>query len=50
MFLASTIKRKIVSTKDVCSRLPTTIKSHDLHVDDIEGAIGEITSYHNKRD
>jgi len=25
-----------------------TIKSHDLHVGDIKGAMGEITSYHKK--
>ncbi len=33
---------------DVCSRPPITIKSHDLHVDDIIGAVGEIASYHEK--
>ncbi len=31
---------------DVCSRLPITIKSHDLHGGEIKGAMGEITSHH----
>jgi hypothetical protein len=34
---------------DVYSRPPIIIKSHDLHVDDIRGAMGEIASYY-KRD
>jgi hypothetical protein len=34
---------------DACSKPPITIRSHDLHVGDIRGAVGEITSYH-KRD
>jgi hypothetical protein len=33
---------------DACSRPRTTIKSHGLHVGDIRGAMGEITSYHEK--
>jgi hypothetical protein len=33
---------------DVCSRPPITIKFHDLHGRDIRGAVGEITSYHEK--
>jgi len=47
--LASTIERKIALMGDACSRPCVTIKSHDLHVGDIRGAMGEITSYH-KRD
>ncbi len=34
---------------DVCSRPPTNIKSHDLHVGDIREAMGEIVSYHDER-
>jgi len=33
---------------DVCSRLPTSIKSHDLHASDIRGVMGEIVSYDKK--
>ncbi len=47
--LASIIERKIVLASDACSRPPTTIRSHNLHVGDIKGAMGEIASYH-KRD
>jgi hypothetical protein len=32
-----------------CARPHITIRSHDLHVGDIRGAMGEIASYH-KRD
>jgi len=46
--LASTIKRKIALACDVWCRPPTTIKFHDLHAGDIRGAMGEITSYHEK--
>jgi hypothetical protein len=46
--LTSTIKRKIVFTCDACFRPSTTIKSHNLHVGDIRGAMGEIASYHKK--
>jgi hypothetical protein len=46
--LASTIKKKIVLASDVCSKPPTIIKSHNLHVGDIRRAMGEITSYHKK--
>ncbi len=35
-------------TCDACFRPSTTIKSHNLHVGDIRGAMGEIASYHNK--
>jgi hypothetical protein len=28
---------------DVCFRYPITIRSHDLHVGDIRGAMGDIT-------
>jgi hypothetical protein len=37
-----------VLARDVYSRLPITIKSHDLHVGDIRRAMGEIVSYHKK--
>jgi len=43
--LASTIEGKML-VGDVCSRPPITIRSHDLHVGNIRGAMGEITSYH----
>jgi hypothetical protein len=46
--LASSIKRKIALASDVCSRPPTTIRSHNLHDDDIRRAVGEITSYHER--
>jgi len=46
--LGSTIKRKIVLAGDVCSRPPSTIRSHDLHVGDITGAMGEIAYYHER--
>jgi len=42
------IKRKIVLVGDVCSRFFITIRSHNLHVGDIKGVVGEITSYHGK--
>ncbi len=47
--LASVINKKIVLACDFYSRPPIIIKSHDLHVDDIRGAMGEIASYY-KRD
>jgi len=31
---------------DAYFRPPITIKSYDLHVGDIRGVMGEITSYH----
>jgi hypothetical protein len=37
-----------VLASDVCSRPPIIIKSHDLHARDIRGAMGEITSYHER--
>jgi hypothetical protein len=46
--LTSVIKRKITLAGDVCFRPPITIKFHDLHVSDIKGAMGEITSYHER--
>ncbi len=46
--LAFAIERKIKLVGDVYSKLPITIRSHDLHVDDIIGAMGEIASYHKK--
>jgi len=39
------IKRKIALVSDDCSRCPIIIRSHDLHVSDIRGAMGEIISY-----
>ncbi len=44
-----TTERKIALTNDACSKLHITIKSHDLHANDIKKVAGEITSYH-KRD
>ncbi len=44
--LTLAIEKMIMSTSDAYSRPPTTIRSHDLHVDGIRGAMGEITSYH----
>ncbi len=46
--LASTIERKIVLTNDAYFRPPITIRSHNLHVGDIRGVMGEITSYHER--
>jgi hypothetical protein len=46
--LASTIKRKIALASDACSRPPTTIRSHDLHICDIRGAMGDVASYCEK--
>jgi hypothetical protein len=37
-----------MSTRDVYSRTPIIIRSHNLHVGDIKRALGEITSYHKK--
>ncbi len=34
---------------DACFRPPITIRSHHLHVNNIKGVVGEVTSYH-KRD
>jgi hypothetical protein len=47
--LAFAIEKKIVLVSDDGSRPPIVIKSHNLHVSDIRGGVGEITSYH-KRD
>jgi hypothetical protein len=46
--LISTIEGKIALLNDVCSRPPSTIRSHNLHVDDIRGAVGKIISYHER--
>jgi hypothetical protein len=43
--LTSIIERKIVLTGDACSKPPITIRSHNLHVDHIREAMGEIISY-----
>ncbi len=46
--LTSNIERKITLAGDACSRPPIIIRSHDLHVGNIKGAVGEITSYHEE--
>ncbi len=46
--LASEIEKKIVLGSDACSKPPNTIRSHDLHVDDIKEVVGEIASYHER--
>ncbi len=46
--LAFAIEKKITFVGDVCSRPLTTIRSHDLHVGDIRGAMGETVSYHER--
>jgi hypothetical protein len=47
--LTLAINKKIVLTSDAYSRPPIIIRFHDLYVDNIKGATGQITSYH-KRD
>jgi hypothetical protein len=42
------INRKITLVGDACFRPPIIIRSHDLHVGDVRGAIGEIFSYHER--
>jgi hypothetical protein len=37
-----------VLARNVCSRPPITIISHDLHVGDIKRVVGEIVSYCEK--
>jgi hypothetical protein len=49
MLLASAIEKKIPLVGDACYGPPITIKSYDLHANDIRGVVGEIASYH-KRD
>ncbi len=44
--LAPVIERKIMLTRDTCFKAPITIRFHDLHASDIEGAMNEITSDH----
>ncbi len=46
--LVYVIERKIVLANDVCSRPPITIRFHNLHASNIRGAMGEITSYHER--
>jgi hypothetical protein len=46
--LTFVIERKIALAGDGCSILPITIRSHNLHIGDIKGVVGEITSYHNR--
>jgi hypothetical protein len=46
--LAFIIERKITLVGHACSRLPIIIRSYDLHAGNIRGAVGEITSYHER--
>ncbi len=46
--LAFAIEMNIALVGDTCSRPPITVRSHDLHVSDIIGVMGEITSYHKR--
>ncbi len=43
--LTSIIERKIALEGDAYFRPPITFRSHDLHVGNIRGVVGEITSY-----
>jgi hypothetical protein len=46
--LTFTIERKITLAGDACSRPPTTIRIHNLHVGNIKRAMCEIASYHER--
>jgi hypothetical protein len=46
--LISTIEKKIALAKNVCSRPPIIIRSHDLHAGDIRRGVDEIASYHKR--
>jgi hypothetical protein len=46
--LTFVIERKITLLGDACSRPPIIIQSHDLHLGNIRGAMGEIVSYHER--
>jgi hypothetical protein len=46
--LTFAIERLIVLAGYACSRPPIIIKFHNLHVGDIKGFKGEVTSYHEK--
>jgi hypothetical protein len=46
--LTSIIERKIVLAGDVCCGPLIYFKSHDLHVNDIRGDVGELTSSHER--
>jgi hypothetical protein len=46
--LTFAIEKKIALVRDVCSRSPIIIKSHDLYVGDIRGVVSEIASYHER--
>jgi hypothetical protein len=46
--LAYAIEKKIMLASDVCFRPPIIIRFHNLHVNDIRGVMGEITSYYEK--
>ncbi len=39
---------KITLVGDVCSKPPITIRPRNLHVGNIKGYMGEITSYHER--
>ncbi len=46
--LSSNTTRKIALARNTCSKPPIFIKSCNLHVGNIRGAVGEIASYHKK--
>ncbi len=46
--LAFVIERKIALVGDACFKPSIIIKSHNLHVGNIRGVVGEIASYHEK--
>jgi hypothetical protein len=46
--LTFAIKRKIELVGDAYSRPSIIIRSHDLHVGDIRGVMGEMASYHER--
>jgi hypothetical protein len=48
MCLTYVIKRKITLVGDACSRPPIIVRFQDLHSGDIRGAMGDITSYHER--
>jgi hypothetical protein len=46
--LTFAIYKKIALANDACSKTLIIIRSHNLHVGDIRGVMGEIASYHEK--
>jgi hypothetical protein len=46
--LVFSLKRKITLASAVFPRPRITIRSHDLHANNIRGVVGEITSYHER--